>query len=172
MMNGRRKSDRPVVATKPANKVGSTTNDVDVPMAERVERRGLAKGKPPRQNTNRALDREVVQSALGRIRQAAVKDKKARFTSLMHHIYNLSTLREAYYGLKRDAAPGVDGETWRQYGENLERNLAGLSARLRRGLIERRQCSEASSAKTTGGCGRWASPCWQIRLSNARRSWC
>jgi RNA-directed DNA polymerase len=126
MMNGRRKSDRPVVATKPANKAEASA-------AEQVERRGLAKGKTPRQNTNRALDREVVQSALGRIRQAAVKDKKVKFTSLMHHIYNLSTLREAYYGLKRDAAPGVDGETWRQYGENLESNLADLSLRLRRG---------------------------------------
>ena len=125
MMNGRRKSDRPVVATKPANKVGATRRRAS--MAERVERRGLAKGKPPRQNTNRAQDREVVQSALGRIRQAAVKDKKAKFTSLMHHIYNLSMLREAYYGLKRDAAPGVDGETWRQYGEKLESNLADLS---------------------------------------------
>jgi len=102
-------------------------------MAERVERRGLAKGKPPRQNTNRAQDRGVVQSALGRIRQAAVKDRKEKFTSLMHHIYNLSTLREAYYGLKRDAAPGVDGETWRQYGEDLESNLTDLSLRLRRG---------------------------------------
>ena len=51
----------------------------------------------------------------------------------MHHIYNLSTLREAYYGLKRDAAPGVDGETWRQYGESLESNLEDLSTRLRRG---------------------------------------
>jgi RNA-directed DNA polymerase len=126
MMNGSRKSDRPVVATKLANKTGA-------PVAEGVERRGLAKGKPPRQNTNRALDRVVVQSALGRIRQAAVKDKKVRFTSLMHHICNLSQLREAYYGLKRDAAPGVDGETWRQYGEELESNLADLNGRLRRG---------------------------------------
>jgi phosphoglucomutase len=145
-MNGRRKSDRPVVATKPANKTGA-------PVAERVERRGLAKGKPPWQNTNRALDREDVQSALGRIRQAAVKDKKAKFTSLMHHIYNLSTLREAYYGLKRDAAPGVDGETWRQYGENLKvickNSLRGCGA----GPIEQRQCSEATSLKTTGGKG-------------------
>ncbi len=132
MMNGRRKSDRPVVVTKPANKVGATSN-TNASMAEQVERRGLAKGKPPRQNTNRALDREVVQSALGRIRQAAVKDRKVKFTSLMHHIYYLSTLREAYYGLKRDAAPGVDGETWRQYGEQLESNLTDLSARLRRG---------------------------------------
>src|ERR1700674_6086090 len=133
MMNGRRKSDRPVVATKPVNKAGVTATAANSPVAERVERRGLAKGKPLRQNTNRALDREIVQSALGRIRQAAVKDKQAKFISLMHHIYNLSTLREAYYGLKRDAAPGVDGETWRQYGEQLESNLTDLSVRLRRG---------------------------------------
>jgi RNA-directed DNA polymerase len=133
MMNERRKSDRPVVATKPANKAGASTNRVEAAAAEQVEQRGLAKGKPPRQNANRALDRANVQSALGRIRQAAVQDKKARFTSLMHHIYSLSMLREAYYGLKRDAAPGVDGETWRQYGENLEGNLADLSTRLRRG---------------------------------------
>ena len=150
MMNGRRKSDRPVVATKPANKVGSSTNDVEVPMAERVERRGLAKGKPPRQNTNRALDRANVQSAQGRIRQAAVKDKKARFTSLMHHIYNLSTLHEAYYGLKRDAAPGVDGETWRQYGEHLESNLADLSARLRRGAYRAKPVRRVFIAKADG----------------------
>src|ERR1700737_5599786 len=123
MMNGRRKSDRPVVATKPANKAEQLA-------AEQVERRGLAKGKPPRQNTDRALDREVVQSALGRIRQAAVKDKKAKFTSLMHHIYNLSTLREAYYGLKRDAAPGVDGETGRQHGETVGGSHTHLCASL------------------------------------------
>ncbi len=49
MMNGRRKSDRPVVATKHANKVGATANKVAATMAERVERRGLAKGKPPGQ---------------------------------------------------------------------------------------------------------------------------
>jgi RNA-directed DNA polymerase len=143
MMNGRRKSDRPVGATKPANKAGA-------PVAEQVEQRGLAKGKPPRQNTDRALDRANVQSALGRIRQAAVKDKKARFTSLMHHIYDLSMLREAYYGLKRDAAPGVDGETWRQYGENLESNLEGLSARLRRGAYRAKPVRRAFITKDDG----------------------
>jgi len=150
MMNGRRKSDRPVVATKPANKVGATANEAEATVAERVERRGLAKGKPPRQNTNRAQDRANVQSALGRIRQAAVKDKKARFTSLMHHIYDLSMLREAYYGLKRDAAPGVDGETWRQYGEDLERNLADLSARLRRGAYRAKPVRRVFIAKDDG----------------------
>src|SRR5689334_24995361 len=114
MMNGRRKSDKPIVATKPANKVGPSKNDIDAATAERVERRGLAKGKTPRQNTNRTLDRTIVQSALGRIRQAAVRDKRLRFTSLMHHIYNRSVLREAYYGRKREAAPGAEGERWGQ----------------------------------------------------------
>ncbi len=126
------------------------TDDGEELMAEQVERRGLAKGKPSRQNTNRAQDREVVQSALGRIRQAAVKVKKAKFTSLMHHIYHLSTLREAYYGLKRDAAPGVDGETWRQYGENLESNLEELSARLRRGAYRAKPVRRAFITKDDG----------------------
>ena len=92
MMNGRRKSDRPVVATKPANKVGATAHKVAASMAERVEQRGLAKGKPPGQNTNRAQDRAVVQSALSRIRQAAVKDKKVKLTSLMPVSYTHLTL--------------------------------------------------------------------------------
>lgn len=150
MMNGRRKSDRPVVVTKPANKAGVTVNDAETPTAEQVERRGLAKGKTPRQNTNRALDRATVQRALGRIRQAAVKDRKVRFTSLMHHIYNLSILREAYYGLKRDAAPGVDGETWRQYGENLESNLEELSGRLRRGAYRAKPVRRVFITKEDG----------------------
>ena len=54
-------------------------------------------------------------------------------TSLMHHIYAVETLREAYYRLEREAAPGVDGITWRQYGEELETNLQDLSRRLARG---------------------------------------
>jgi RNA-directed DNA polymerase len=150
MMNGRRKSDRPVVATKPANKAGVTAKDAGALAAEQVERRGLAKGKPPRQNTDRAQDRATVQSTQGRIRQAAVKDKQVRFTSLMHHIYDLSTLREAYYGLKRDAAPGVDGETWRQYGEELESNLEELSGRLRRGAYRAKPVRRVFISKEDG----------------------
>src|SRR5947199_8611335 len=66
-------------------------------------------------------------------RQAAKQDRKLRFTALLHHIYNLETLRMAYFSLKKEAAPGVDGETWRHYGEELERNLQDLSERLKRG---------------------------------------
>ena len=54
-------------------------------------------------------------------------------TALWHHVYDIDRLREAYYGLNRDAAPGVDGQTWATYGENLEANLRDLSERLQRG---------------------------------------
>jgi RNA-directed DNA polymerase len=87
----------------------------------------------PQQNASRTPSRKDAPSELERIRQAAKKDKKLWFTALLHHIYNLETLRMAYFSLKKEAAPGVDGETWRHYGEELERNLQDLSERLQRG---------------------------------------
>lgn len=68
------------------------------------------------------MSRNDAPSALEWVRQAAEKDKQLRFTALLHHIYNRETLCMAYFSLK-EAAPGVDGETWRQYGEQLEENL-------------------------------------------------
>ena len=59
---------------------------------------------------------------LDRIREAARRDKTLRFTSLMHHI-TADLLRDSFNALKRDAAPGVDSVTWRQYGEELETHL-------------------------------------------------
>ena len=103
-MNERGKSDRPVVPVKSANKAGR-------PAAEQMEGRGLTKGNPREQNTSRSQSRTSVQSALERVRQAASKDKELRFTSLLHHIYNLDTLRVAYFSLKKAAAAGVDGQT-------------------------------------------------------------
>src|ERR1700726_39690 len=126
MMNGPGKSDRPVVPEKAPNNAGQ-------PVAEGMEGRGLAKGNLPQQNASRIQSRSNALSALERVRQAAAKDKKLRFTGLLHHIYNLDTLRRAYFSLKKEAAPGVDGETWRHYGETLEDNLQDLSHRLKRG---------------------------------------
>ena len=50
-------------------------------------------------------------------------DKGARFTGLLHHIYAIERLEAAYYALKRDAAPGVDGQTWQSYGQVLQAAL-------------------------------------------------
>ncbi len=91
-------------------------------------------GKPRTQPRDRAYaDCSELQSALQRIRQAACRDRGLRFTALWHHVYDIDCLREAYFGLKRHAAPGVDGETWQHYGGTLEGNLQDLSSRLTRG---------------------------------------
>ena len=125
MTNGPGKSDRPVVPEKSLNNAGQ-------PAAEGREGSGLAKGNLPQQNASRTPRRNDAPSALERVRQAAERDKKLRFTALLHHIYNLETLRMAYFSLKKEAAPGVDGETWRHYGEQLGVNLQDLSERLKR----------------------------------------
>jgi len=115
-----------------------------------MEGRGLAKGNLPQQNASRTPSREDALSALERVRQAASKDKKLRFTALLHHIYNPETLRKAYYSLKKEAAPGVDGETWRHYGETLEDNLQDLSHRLKRGAYRAKPVRRAYIDKNDG----------------------
>src|SRR6201993_5080310 len=143
MTNGPGKSDSPVVPEKSPNKAGQ-------PVAEGTEGRGLAKGNLPQQNASRTPSRTDAPSALERVRQAAKKDRKLRFTALLHHIYNLGTLRMAYFRLKKEAAPGVDGETWRHYGEELERNLQDLSERLKRGAYRAKPVRRVYIAKTDG----------------------
>ena len=84
------------------------------------------------QNTRQTQGWENVHSKLQLVHQKAKEDKKRKFTALMHHIYDINILREAYFCIKRNAAPGVDKETWKSYGENLEENLRELSEKLKR----------------------------------------
>src|SRR5213592_4218037 len=143
MTNGLGKSDSPVIPEKSLNKAGQ-------PAAEGMEGRGLAKGNLPQQNASRTPSRKDAPSALERVRQAAGKDKKLRFTALLHHIYNLETLRMAYFRLKKEAAPGVDGETWRHYGEQLEVNLQDLAERLKRGAYRAKPVRRVYIPKADG----------------------
>jgi group II intron reverse transcriptase/maturase len=73
-----------------------------------------------------------------------------RFTTLLHHVYHLDTLRLAYRSLKREAAPGVDGETWRHYGEALEQHLQDLSMRLKRGAYRAKPVRRVYIPKADG----------------------
>jgi group II intron reverse transcriptase/maturase len=115
-----------------------------------MEGSGLAKGNLPQQNASRTPCREDALRALERVRQAAKKDKQLRFTALLHHIYHLETLRLAYYSWKKEAAPGVDGETWRHYGEALEENLQDLSHRLKRGAYRAKPVRRVYIPKSDG----------------------
>ena len=78
--------------------------------------------------------RGTVSQALEHIRQAARQRKKEKFTALLHHI-STDLLDEAFLELREDAAPGVDGLTWTDYEQNLERNLEDLHARVHRERI-------------------------------------
>jgi RNA-directed DNA polymerase len=87
-----------------------------------VEGSGPAKGNSP--DGSAGPNRRMASS--GYVRQP--EGRRQRFTALMHHVYDFNRLRAAYFALKRDAAAGIDGETWRHYGEVLEANLRGNSA--------------------------------------------
>jgi RNA-directed DNA polymerase len=125
MMNGPEKSDSAIRAKKPANKAGQ-------PAAEWVEQRAGTKGNTGQPHTRRTQSRGSVSQGLDRVRQAARQRKKERFTALLHHV-TADLLREAFYALKRTAAPGVDGLRWADYEAELEENLQDLHARVQRG---------------------------------------
>jgi RNA-directed DNA polymerase len=143
MTNDREKSDRLVVPRKPPNNAAE-------PAAEVVEGSKRAKGNSPDSHGDRTQGRRQSPDGLERVRQAARRDKKQRFTALLHHVYSIERLRTAYFALKRDAAAGIDGETWRHYGEALEANLHDLAARIKRGAFRASPVRRASIPKADG----------------------
>ena len=141
-MNERGKSDSPVVPEKPPNNAGS-------PAAEAVEESGLAKGNTAGKPRPRPRAGESVTSALDRVRRVAQRDKGARFTALLHHV-DVDRLRAAYWALNPRAATGVDGVTWRAYGQDLEGNLRDLHGRVHRGSYRPRPSRRAYIPKADG----------------------
>jgi RNA-directed DNA polymerase len=125
MMHGHEKSDPAIVAKKPTNKAGQ-------PASEPAERSAGVKGSADQQGTRRAQDRESVTQALDRVRQVARQRKEEKFTSLFHHL-SIPMLRTAFYELKREAAPGVDGLTWQDYETDVDRRVEDLYSRVHRG---------------------------------------
>jgi RNA-directed DNA polymerase len=144
MMDERGKSDRPVVPGKPPN-------TAEEPATEVVEGRGRAKGNSPEHTAPRTQSRVGAPSALERVREAAKRDRKQRFTALLHHVYDVERLRAAYFALKRDAAAGIDGETWAHYGQALEGHLQDLAGRLQRGAYRAKPVRRAYIPKADGG---------------------
>ena len=88
-------------------------------------------------------------SELDRVRQVARKDRDVRFTALLHHV-TVDRLREAYRAISPNAAPGVDGVTWRDYGQDLEANLRDLHARVHRGAYRARPTRRVFIPKADG----------------------
>ncbi|HXZ17198.1 MAG TPA: group II intron reverse transcriptase/maturase [Roseiarcus sp.] len=133
-MHEREKSGPAIGAGKPTNKAEASAHAEHgvSDAAEPAEQRAGAKGNASEQSTHRTQGRERVSQALERVRKAARLRKGEKLTALLHHI-NVDLLREAFFALKRDAAPGVDGVTWRAYEEDLDLKLTDLASRVHRG---------------------------------------
>jgi RNA-directed DNA polymerase len=117
------KSDRFVVPANLPNKAAA---------AEAGEERKRAKGNAGGETRPGRSAGPGVSSELDRVREVAVRDKEARFTALLHHV-TVHRLMLAFDDLKKDAAPGVDGVTWRDYEQDLFENLRGLHERVQSG---------------------------------------
>src|ERR1022692_1506686 len=141
-MHDREKSDRPVLPVKPPNNPA-------VAGAEVVEGRGLPEGNTASEPRPGPSAGWGVSSDLDRVRQVARKDRGVRFTALLHHV-SVDRLREAYRALSTNAAAGVDGVTWRDYGLDLEANLRDLHARVHRGAYRARPTRRVFIPKPDG----------------------
>jgi RNA-directed DNA polymerase len=139
-MHERGKSDSPVVPASPPNKTL---------VAEVGEERGLAKGNTASKTRPGHRAGHGAPSALGRVRQAARRDKGVRFTALLHHV-SLDRLRAAYWAIRPKAAPGVDGVRWDAYGQDLEANLRDLHERVHSGRYRARPSRRVYIPKADG----------------------
>ena len=142
-MNEPQKSDLRIVAMKPTNKAEGVA-------AEPAERRGRTKGNTGQPNRRRTLSRGSLSQGLDRVRERAKRRKKERFTALLHHV-DIALLRESYLHLKRDAACGVDGVRWEQYGEDLEGKLKRLQESIHRGSYHPLPAKRVFIEKEDGG---------------------
>jgi len=118
-------------------------------VAEMVEERGPAEENTTGKTRPRRSAGLSVSSELDRVRQAAQKDREARFTALLHHV-TVDRLRVAYRALNPRAAEGVDGVSWQEYGQDLEGNLQDLHARIHRGAYRARPSRRVFIPKADG----------------------
>ncbi len=136
------KSDGLVVPAKPPN-------NAELSAAEVVEGRRPAKGNTAGKTRPGPGAGHGVPSALDRVRRRARKDKKERFTALLHHV-SVDRLREAYWAINPRAATGVDEVTWQDYGADLEDNLTDLHRRVQSGSYRARPTKRAYIPKPDG----------------------
>lgn len=142
-MNAGRESDGCVVPTKCPNKGGCLSP------AE-----GMEGSQPTKENTGQTTASQIQSwgnalNGLQRVREAAKRDKRLRFTALLHHV-SIALLANSFYALKRQAAPGVDGLTWQEYEKDLDKRLEELHSRVHRGTYRALPSKRAYIRKPDG----------------------
>ena len=88
--------------------------------------------------------------AAERIRQAVTRKPKEKLTALLHHI-TTEALSAAYFSLKKEAASGVDGVTWHEYGDDLTGRLLDLHNRVHSGAYRALPSRRVEIPKPDGG---------------------
>src|SRR5580700_4603344 len=139
-----RESHGRVIPTKCPNKGGSSTP------AEGMEER-----RPTKENTGQTAASQIQSwenalAGLQRVREAAKREKRLRFTALLHHV-SVTLLTNSFYALKREAAPGVDGLTWQEYETDLDKRLEDLHSRVHQGTYRALPSKRAYILKQHGG---------------------
>ena len=127
-MHAPEESDCAVVPMNQPNKEEQSSAEVG-------EGRARAKENIVQSNTSPTQSGERVSQGLAGVRQAAKERRQERFTALLHHA-SVGLLRDSFYALKRQAAPGVDGMTWKEYETGLEDRIADLHSRVHRGAYQ------------------------------------
>jgi group II intron reverse transcriptase/maturase len=108
------------------------SNKEGQPSTEIAEGRVRAKENIAQFNTRPTQSGAGVSQGLRGVRRVAKERRRERFTALLHHL-SVNLLRDSFYALKRQAAPGVDGVKWKEYEIGLEDRLADLHSRIHRG---------------------------------------
>jgi len=143
-MHDRGQSDGLVVPTKSPNKSAPASGCG----GDGGKEAGRGKHAPERHVPDPAPDQDVP-SGLERVRKVAERDKKVRFTALLHHV-TPDLLRAVFRSMNRKACPGVDGVTWQAYEQNLESNLQALHVRVQRGTYRAKPSRRAYIPKADG----------------------
>src|SRR3989440_2141165 len=141
-MNAGGESDGRVLPGKHQNKDGNSSAE------------GAKGRRPTRENMGQTAASQMQSwgnalAGLQRVREAAKRDKRLRFTALLHHV-SVLLLADSFYALKRGAAPGVDGLTWQEYETDLDKRLEDLHSRVHRGTYRALPSKRAYIPKADG----------------------
>src|SRR5215467_13481850 len=155
--------DEPQVQRERWWRVARSCSTCEVPEQRRKAVAGGCGGKATGQENTGQTTASQTQSwgnalsGLHRVREAAKKDKRLQFTTLLHHV-SVHVLQNSFYALKREAAPGVDGMTWKEYETDLDKRLEDLHSRVHGGAY----------LKRTDDSGPWALLPWRTKSFNTR----
>jgi len=130
--------------------------------AEGLEGRRSTKENTGELNPSRTQSREIGSRGLEGVREAAKKDKGLRFTALLHHVTK-GLLRDSFYSLQRQAAPGVDQVTWQNYEQGLEERSSTSIAGFIGVLTAHNHHDESTYQNLTGGNDHWGSRLWRTK---------